>query len=184
MSSTLLLLGLLSKLLIMEGKLTPWRVMRLSLSNVLCWHAWAMSCRSGWIAHLLSDMIVVLTAMFQTQAKTESYEITKVFWSCHMAEGSSASEHVIKMIDCSIRLQTLGFSNPGWAKYRFDVVFTSPFNNGCIMIQNMSGRKKTLNGSLLCWNLQKLMWWGITTKFDCCLIRMLQEEEEDEGWRC
>ena len=72
-----------------------------------------MSCRSGWIAYLLNDMIVVLTAMFQTQAKTESYEITKVFWSCHMAEGSSASEHVIKMIGYGIRLQTLGFSNPG-----------------------------------------------------------------------
>ena len=62
---------------------------------------------------MLCDMIVVLIAMFQTQAKTESYEITKVFWSCHMAEGSSAREHIIKLIDYGIRLQTMGFSNPG-----------------------------------------------------------------------
>ena len=164
----------------MKGKLTPWRVMRLSLSNVLRWHAWAMSSRSGWIAHLLSDVIVVLTTMFQTQAKTESYEITKVFWSCHMAEGSSANEHVIKLIDCGIRLQTLGFSNPGWAKYRFDVVFTSPFNNGCIMIQNMSGRKKTLKWLLAKLKSAKLMWWGITIKFDCAQLACFKKKAEDK----
>ena len=61
---------------------------------------------------MLCDMIVVLIAMFQTQAKIESYEITKVFLSCQMEVGSSASEHVIKMIGCGTRLQTLGFSNP------------------------------------------------------------------------
>ena len=40
------------------------------------------------------DMVVSLKAMYQTQAKTERYEITKALWSCHMAEGGSVSEHV------------------------------------------------------------------------------------------
>ena len=58
------------------------------------------------------DMIVALMAMYHTRAKTKRYDITKALWSCHIAEGSSASEHVIKVIDCGIRLQTLGFSKP------------------------------------------------------------------------
>ena len=68
-------------------------------------------------------MIVALTAMYQTQAKTERYELTKAMWSCHMAEGSSVSEHVIKMFGYGTRLQTLGFPIP--AELSTDLVLAS-----------------------------------------------------------
>ena len=69
------------------------------------------------------DMIVALMAMYQTQTKTERYEITKALWPCHMAEGSSVSEHVIKMFGYGTRLQAQGFAIP--AELSIDVVLAS-----------------------------------------------------------
>ena len=44
------------------------------------------------------DMIVQLGIMYEKQARADRYEITKALWECKMAEGSSASDHVIKMV--------------------------------------------------------------------------------------
>ena len=63
------------------------------------------------------NMIVALKAMYQTQAKTKRYEITKALWSFHMAEGGSLSEHVIMMFCYGTRLKTLGFPFSSRAKY-------------------------------------------------------------------
>ena len=91
------------------------------------------------------DMIVALKAMYQTQAKTERYEITKALWSCHMAEGVSVSEHVIKMFGYGMRLEALGFLIP--AELSLDLVLASlpPSYNGFIMNYNMNGLEKTPN---------------------------------------
>jgi hypothetical protein len=37
--------------------------------------------------------------MFENQARTERYNISKSFFACKMVEGSLASPHVIKMMD-------------------------------------------------------------------------------------
>lgn len=58
------------------------------------------------------DMIEALKAMYQTQARAERYEMTKALWECKMAEGSSVSEHVIKLAGYGNRLQDLGFPIP------------------------------------------------------------------------
>ena len=96
------------------------------------------------------DMIVAFKAMYQTQAKTERYEITKALWSCHMAEGGSVSEHVIKMFGYGTRLEALGFPIP--AELSIDLVLASlpPSYSGFIMNYNMNGLEKTPNGFLQC----------------------------------
>ena len=44
------------------------------------------------------DMIVALKGMFETQARTERYEISKKLSGSKLAEGSPVSPHVIKMV--------------------------------------------------------------------------------------
>ena len=58
------------------------------------------------------DMVTQLNAMRLKQARTERYEITKQLWECKMAEGSSLSEHVIKLVGYAQRLNALGFAIP------------------------------------------------------------------------
>src|SRR4051812_31881569 len=53
-----------------------------------------------------------LNALYLKQARTERYEITKQLWECKMAEGSSISEHVIKLVGYAQRLSALGFAIP------------------------------------------------------------------------
>jgi hypothetical protein len=40
-------------------------------------------------------MIVALKDMFQTQAKTERFNVSKVFVECKLAEGVAVGPHVI-----------------------------------------------------------------------------------------
>src|SRR3954466_13964110 len=58
------------------------------------------------------DMVKQLNALYLKQARTERYEITKQLWECKMAEGSSQSEHVIKLVGYAQRLNALGFAIP------------------------------------------------------------------------
>ena len=62
-----------------------------------------------------------------------------------MAEGSSVSEHVIKMFGYGMRLRALGF--PILAELSTDLVLASlpPSYNGFIMNYNMNGMEKTPN---------------------------------------
>ena len=55
------------------------------------------------------DMIVALKGMFETQARTERYEISKKLFGCKLAEGSPVSPHVIKMVGYTQSLEKLGF---------------------------------------------------------------------------
>lgn len=55
------------------------------------------------------EMILCLKEMFQVQARQERYETTKALHSCKMAEGTSVSAHVLKMIGYLDHLARLGF---------------------------------------------------------------------------
>ena len=44
------------------------------------------------------DMIVGLKGMFQTQARTERFNVSKAFLESKLAEGAPVSSHVIKMV--------------------------------------------------------------------------------------
>jgi len=55
------------------------------------------------------DMIVALNDMFYTQARTESFNISKAFVEIKLAEGATVGPHVIKMVGHTQRLEKLGF---------------------------------------------------------------------------
>ena len=88
-------------------------------------------------------MVTQLNALYLKQARTERYEITKQLWECKMAEGSSISEHVIKLVGYAQRLSALGFAIP--TTLGTDILLASlpPSYNGFIMNYNMNGLDKT-----------------------------------------
>src|SRR3954464_2022063 len=53
------------------------------------------------------EILEELKTMFQTQTRSERYEISEKFFNCKMEEGSSVSEHVIKMSGYTQRLEQL-----------------------------------------------------------------------------
>ena len=48
--------------------------------------------------HEAHDMIVALRDMFQTQARTERFNVSKAFAETKLAEGAPVGPHVIKMV--------------------------------------------------------------------------------------
>jgi len=48
--------------------------------------------------HAAHDMIVALNDMFQTQARTERFNVSKAFAETKLAEGATVGPHVIKMV--------------------------------------------------------------------------------------
>ena len=48
--------------------------------------------------HEAHDMIVALKDMFQTQARTERFNVSKSFLECKLAKGVAVGPHVIKMV--------------------------------------------------------------------------------------
>jgi hypothetical protein len=90
-------------------------------------------------------MIEGLRGMFQNQARTERYNISKSLFACKLAESSPVSPHVIKMIGYIETLDRLGFElHPDLAT---DVILQSlpasyePF----ILNFQMNGLDKTLS---------------------------------------
>ena len=73
----------------------------------------------NWAAY---ELIQELKALFQKQARTERYEISKALFDCKMAEGSSVSQHVLRLSGHMQRLDTLGFQSPkSWALILFSL---------------------------------------------------------------
>ena len=60
-----------------------------------------------------------------------------------MAEGSSLSEHVIKLVGCTQRLNALGFAIPTTLGTNILLASLPPSYNGFIMNYNMNGLDKT-----------------------------------------
>ena len=55
-------------------------------------------------------MIMYLKELFEAQARSERYDVSKELFRCKMAEGSSVASHGIKMLGLINRLKDLGFS--------------------------------------------------------------------------
>jgi hypothetical protein len=53
------------------------------------------------------EILEKLKTMFQTQARSERYKISEKFFNCKIEEGSSVSEHAIKMSGYTQRLEQL-----------------------------------------------------------------------------
>jgi hypothetical protein len=53
-------------------------------------------------------MIQGLCGMFQNQARTEMYNISKALFACKLVDGSPVSSHVIKMMGYIETLTKLG----------------------------------------------------------------------------
>src|SRR3954466_5295688 len=54
------------------------------------------------------DIVRELKMIFEAHVAVESYEASEKFFNCKMEEGSSASEHVLKMSGHASKLQSLG----------------------------------------------------------------------------
>ena len=58
------------------------------------------------------EIVRELKAIFETHAGVESYEASKQFFGCMMEEGSSVSEHMLKMSGHTKKLSDLGIVIP------------------------------------------------------------------------
>jgi hypothetical protein len=95
-------------------------------------------------------MIEGLRGMFENQARTKRYNISKSLFACKLAEGSLVSPHVIKMIGYIKTLEKLGSElKPHLA---IDVILQSvPASyESLIMNFQMNGMKKTLLNCMGC----------------------------------
>src|SRR3954466_132082 len=82
------------------------------------------------------NMMTQLNALYMKQARTERYEITKQLWECKMAEGSSISEHMIKLVGYAQRLSARGFAIPSTLGTDILLVSLPPSYNDFIMNYN------------------------------------------------
>ena len=95
--------------------------------------------------HAAHDMIVALQDMFQTQARTERFNVSKAFAETKLVEGASVGPHVIKMVGYTERLKKLGF--PLGQELATDFIFASlpPSYGNFISNYHMHGAEKGLN---------------------------------------
>ena len=95
--------------------------------------------------HVAHDMIVALNDMFQTQARTERFNVSKAFAETKLAEGAAVGPHVIKMVGYTQRLEKLGF--PIGPELATDFILASlpPSYVNFIANYHMHGAEKGLN---------------------------------------
>jgi hypothetical protein len=90
------------------------------------------------------EIIEELKTMFQTQARSERYAISEKFFNCKMEEGSSVSEHAIKMSGYTQRLEQLDCKIP--EELKIDRVLQSlpPSYKGFVVTHNQIGSTDTI----------------------------------------
>jgi hypothetical protein len=90
------------------------------------------------------EILEELKTMFQTQARSERYTISEKFFNCKMEEGSSVSEHVIKMSCYTQRLEQLDCKIP--EELKIDKVLQSlpPSYKGFVVTHNQIGTTETI----------------------------------------
>jgi hypothetical protein len=90
------------------------------------------------------EILEELKTMFQTQARSERYAISEKFFNYKMEEGSSVSEHVIKMSGYTQRLEQLDCKIP--EELKIDRVLQSlpPSYNGFVVTHNQIGTTDTI----------------------------------------
>ena len=103
--------------------------------------------------HEAHDMIVALRDMFQTQARTERFNVSKAFVESKLAEGAAVGPHVIKMVGYTQRLEKLGFPLGQELATNFILCSLSPSYGNFISNYHMHGTEKGLNE--LCGMLKK-----------------------------
>jgi len=95
--------------------------------------------------HAAYDMIVALNDMFQTQARTERFNVSKAFVETKLAEGAAVGPHVIKMVGYTQRLEKLGFPIGPELATDFILVSLPPSYGNFISNYHMHGAEKGLN---------------------------------------
>jgi hypothetical protein len=95
--------------------------------------------------HEAHDMIVTLQDMFQTQAKTKRFNVSKAFVESKLAEGAAVGLHVIKMVGYTQRLEKLGFPLSQELATDFILASLPPSYGNFILNYHMHGAEKGLN---------------------------------------
>ena len=85
-----------------------------------------------------------LKAIFETHAAVESYEASKQFFGCVMEEGSSVSEHVLKMSGHAKKLSDLGIVIPNQLGIHRVLQSLPPSYKNFVMNYNMQNMNKEL----------------------------------------
>ena len=95
--------------------------------------------------HAAYDIYVALNDMFQAEARTERFQVSKSFVECKLAEGAPVGPHVIKMVGYSQRLEKLGF--PIGPELATDFILASlpPSYGNFISNYHLHGAEKSLN---------------------------------------
>jgi hypothetical protein len=90
------------------------------------------------------EILEELKTMFHTQARSERYEISEKFFNCKMEEGSSVSEHAIKMSGYTQRIEQLDCKIP--EELKIDRVLQSlpPSYKGLVVTHNQIGSTDTI----------------------------------------
>uniref|UniRef100_J3NCP4 Integrase catalytic domain-containing protein n=1 Tax=Oryza brachyantha TaxID=4533 RepID=J3NCP4_ORYBR len=96
-------------------------------------------------AYNTNDMIVALQEMFQTQARTERFNVSKAFVETKLAEGAGVGSHVIKMVGYTQRLEKLGFPVGQELATGFILVSLPPSYGNFISNYHMHGAENGLN---------------------------------------
>jgi len=83
--------------------------------------------------------------MFQAQARTERFQVSKAFVDCKLAKGAVVGPHVIKMVGYTQKLEKLGF--PIGQELATDFILSSllPSYGNFISNYHMHGAVKGLN---------------------------------------
>ena len=95
--------------------------------------------------HAAHDMIVALWDMFQTQARTERFNVSKAFAETKLAEGAPIWPHVIKMVGYTQRLEKLGFPLGQESATDFILASLHPSYGNFVSNYHMYGAEKGLN---------------------------------------
>ena len=82
--------------------------------------------------------------IFETHAAIESYEASEKFFNCKMEEGSSVSEHVLKMSGHANKLQSLGIVIPNTLGVYRILQSLPPSYKNFVMNYNMQNMNKEL----------------------------------------
>ena len=82
--------------------------------------------------------------IFEAHAAVESYEASKKFFNCKVEEGSSVSEHVLKMSGHANKLQSLGIVIPNALGIYRVLQSLPPSYKNFVMNYNMQNMDKSL----------------------------------------
>ncbi len=90
------------------------------------------------------EIVRELKTIFETHAAVESYEASKHFFGCMMEEGSSVSEHVLKMSGHAKKLNDLGIVIPNQLGIHRVLQSLPPSYKNFVMNYNMQNMNKEL----------------------------------------